>query len=420
MTTKTEEAESHRLAVFDVEGVLLPKRRYLLFDVAGKLSFWDFLRILAVGFLYEAGLLSVGSALRRIFAVYKDFEIKDLYEAFMTVPLMPGAKHVFQALHGAGYKTALISSGIPTFLVENLAGRLDADYAFGIEVETVDKRLTGKIEGEVLEPDGKASVLKTIRQKEGISPGDCVVVADDRNNQQMFPQSRLRIGYNPDYILAFKSDYVVNDDLSRILPILGLEMDQVSKSIFSRNDAIRAAIHMSGFLVPFVCIYFLGIPLSSLLIFIVALVFAISELLRLQGISFPVLSSITWRAARRSEFFEIATAPALFALGIVLSLVLFPEPVGYVSIAILTLGDSMATISGKLLGRTVFPFNKGKHVEGLIFGLFFAFAGAVFFVGPVQAVIAASTGMLVGCLPLPIDDNLTTPIAAGLVLMLLL
>ena len=139
----------------------------------------------------------------------------------------------------AGHKTALISSGIPTFLVEDLANRLDADYAFGIELKTVNGRLTGEIEGEVLRPNGKASVLKTILKKEGLSPQDCVVVADDRNNQQMFPLSSVRIGYNPDFVLTFKSDYVVNDDLSRILPIINEESTQTSSSTFSSNDAIR-------------------------------------------------------------------------------------------------------------------------------------------------------------------------------------
>lgn len=418
MTAKTREAENRRLIVFDVEGVLLPKRRYLLFDVARKLSFWAFLKILAVGFLYETGLLTVGSALRKIFAIYQGLRMEDLYQVFKEIPLMPGAEHVFKFLGETDHKTALISSGIPTFLVEDLANRLDADYAFGIELETVNGCLTGEIKGEVLRPNGKASVLKAILQKEGLSPQDCVVVADDRNNQQMFPLSSVRIGYNPDFVLTFKSDYVVNDDLSHILPIINGESTQTFSSTFSSNDAIREAIHMSGFLVPFVCTYILGIPLVSLLIFIMASFFATSELLRLQGISFPIFSSITWIAARKSEFFEVATAPILFAVGIVFSLVLFPEPISYAAIAILTLGDSTATIFGKKLGRTLFPFNKGKHVEGFIFGLLFAFAGALFFVNPFKALIGAFTGMLVGSLPLPIDDNLTTPIAAGLVLMI--
>ena len=91
----------------------------------------------------------------------------------------------------------------------------------------------------------------------------------------------------------------------------------------------------------------------------------------------------------------------------------------YASVAILTLGDSFASIFGKKFGRTLFPFNKGQHVEGSIFGFLFVFAGALFFINPVKAFIGATTGTLVGCLPLPVDDNLTILIAARLVLTMI-
>jgi len=420
VTTKASEAKRNRLIVFDVEGVLFPKGRFLFLDAAKKLSFWGFLKILVIGFLYETGLLSLESALRKIFVVYQGFLMDDLFRLFKEVPLMPGAKHVFKMLDEAGYKTALISSGIPTLLVEDLATRLNADYAFGVELKAVNGRLTGEIEGDVLKPDGKAYVLRKILHKEGLSSQDCVVVADDRNNLPMFPFSSVRIGYNPDFVLTVKSDYVVRDDLSNIIPIINEKASQVSRPTFSRNEVIREAIHMSGFLVPFVCIYLLGTFLVSLVIFLTALVFAASELARVQGISFPIFSTITWTAAKKSEFYEFATAPILFAMGIVFSLTFFPEPASYASVAILTLGDSFASIFGKKFGRTLFPFNKGQHVEGAVFGFLFAFIGALFFVSPVKAFIGAATGMLVGCLPLPVDDNLTIPIAAGLVLTMIL
>ncbi len=419
VTAKTSEAERNRLIVFDVEGVLLPKRRFLLFDAAKKLSFWKFLKILVMGVLYETGLLSLESALRKIFAVYQGFLMDEFFRLFKEVPLMPGAKHVFKMLDEAGYKTALISSGLPTLLVEDLATRLNADYAFGLELKTVNNRLTGEIQGDVLKPNGKACVLEEILQKEGLSSQDCVVVADDRNNLPMFPLSSVRIGYNPDFVLTVKSDYVVRDNLSKIIPIINGKASQVSRPIFSRNEVIREAIHVSGFLVPFVCAHFLGTFLVSFLIFLITLVFAASELARVQGISFPVFSTITWTAAKKSEFYEFATAPISFAIGIVFSLVFFPEPANYASVAILTLGDSFASIFGKKFGRTLFPFNKGQHVEGSVFGFLFAFIGALFFVSPVKAFIGAATGMLVGCLPLPVDDNLTIPIAAGLVLTMI-
>jgi hypothetical protein len=70
------------LVVFDVEGILIPKNRYLLFEVSRKVGFLGFIRVLALGFLYEIGLLSLESALRRIFAMLKGLEAEEILEKF--------------------------------------------------------------------------------------------------------------------------------------------------------------------------------------------------------------------------------------------------------------------------------------------------------------------------------------------------
>ena len=406
----------NQLIVFDVEGVLIPKRRYLLFETARKVGLWGFIRIIVMGALYEIGLQPLESTLRRIFMVLRGLTVDEVFQLYKKIPLMPSAKEVFERLNRAGYRTAIISSGLPTLFVRDLATRLNADYAFGLELKLAKGHLTGVIGGDVLKPGGKAIVLKKILEKEGLSSRDCVVVADDRNNLPMFPLCTLRIGYNPDFILTIKSDFVVKDDLSEILPIITENVLQVSSPAISRSESIRETIHIGSFLLPFICVYLLGSYLASLLILLLTLLYIISEVARLRGINFPVISTVTWRAANKPELYEFATAPIFFALGIVFSLILFPASASYASIAILTLGDGFANIFGRKFGSVTFPFNKGKNVEGTIFGFLFASVGAMLFVDPVKAFMGAAVGMLVECLPLPISDNLAVPLASGLVL----
>jgi len=409
----------NQLIVFDVEGVLIPKRRYLLFETMRKVGILGFIKIIVMGVLYEVGLLSLESTLRRIFMALRGLRVDDTFQLYRKIPLIPGAEGVFKRLNMAGYKTTLISSGLPTLFVEDLATRLNADYAFGLELEVANGHLTGVIGGDVLKPGGKAIVLKKILEKEGLSPQDCVVVADDRNNLPMFPLCTLRVGYNPDFILSVKSDFVVKDDLSEILPIITDDTLQVPSPAISRSERIRETIHIGSFLLPFVCIYLLGNFLVSSLILLLTVLYTISEVARLRGTNLPVLSTITWRAANKPELYEFATAPIFFALGIMLSLILFPASVSYASIAILTLGDGFANIFGRKFGSVTFPFNKGKNVEGSIFGFLFASVGAILFVNPVKAFVGAAVGMLIECLPLPINDNLAVPLASGLVLTLI-
>jgi HAD superfamily phosphoserine phosphatase-like hydrolase len=405
----------YRLIIFDVEGVLIPKRRYLLFEAARRIGYWSTLKLIVIGLLYEAWMLPLESALKRIFILFQGLAVDDLFQLYKQVPLIPSVEEVFKKLKQTGYRTALISSGLPTLFVEHLAARLGADYAFGLQLETTDNRFTGKISGDVIKHNGKALVLKKIIERERLSPQDCVVVADDRNNLSLFPLCAVRIGYNPDFLVSAKCDFVVKGALSESLPYLTGETTKTCNLGLSRSDFIREAIHIGGVFVPFVCIL-LDSYLVSSLIFIVTLLYIASELVRLRGTNIPVFSTLTWRAAIKPEFYEFITAPIIYAIAIMVSLILFPSPINYASIAILALGDGFATLFGKKFGRTTFPFNKGKQVEGSFFGFLFAFMGALAFVNPTQALIASAIGMLVESLPTPVSDNLTVPIVSGLVL----
>jgi phosphoserine phosphatase len=407
-----------RLVVFDVEGVLIPKRRYLLFEASQRLSLLSFIKMLWAGFLYEVGLISLKSALQKIFKQLRGLALEDLFQLYKKVPLIPNVKEVFEKLKKAGYKTSLISSGLPQLFLEYLADELSADYAVGLNLEVDNWCLTGRISGDVIEPNGKALALEKIVEKEGLAPKDCVLVADDRNNISMFKFCALRIGYNPDFLVSAKSDVVVKGDLEEILPsITGAKSTEKTHSP-SKRDFIRETIHIGSFLVPVVSAYLsLSHVFFVFLIFVVTVVYIISELARVQGFNVPVTSTITWNAAITPEIYEFVTAPIFFAVGIILALVVFPIPVGYAAIAILTLGDGFASLFGKKLGRHVFPYNRGKMVEGTFFGFLFAFAGAWFFVGPLKALIGAALGMFVETLPAPINDNLTIPILSGLVLL---
>ena len=412
-------SEGKSLVVFDVEGVLIPKNRYLLFEISRKLGFFGFIRIVVLGFLYEVGLLPLDSALKRIFVMLKGFEAKEVFQIHQNMPLIPGTEQVFETLNKKGYKTALISSGLPTQVVQDFATRLNADYAYGLELEINNEHLTGEISGEVVKNGGKAVVLKRLLDKEKLTPEDCIMVADDRNNMSMFPHCSLRIGYNPDFILTAKSDYVTRKELTEILPPITGQDPSPRQATISKSRGLREAIHMSSFLSTFVCIYITGNTLAASLILFVALLYCISEVARVRGINIPVLSAITWNAANKTELYEFATAPIHFAVGIAVSLLVFPSPICYVAIAVLTLGDGGAHIFGMKFGRTRIPYNKGKHLEGTLFGLVLAFFGALIFVDPTRALIAAACGMSIESLPLPLRDNLTMPLVSGLLLTLI-
>jgi len=407
--------EKCRLIVFDAEGVLIPKNRFI-FEVGKTLGFNRLVRLLFLGFLYEAGILKLKTALTHIFKDLKGVELEALMEIFGKIPATPYLHSFFCQLKARNCKIAIISSGLPTVIVEKLATVLGADYAFGVEVGVEDGKLTGEILGDAITKNGKRKILCEILEKEKMAPSDCIVVADDRNNRCIFMPGILKIGFNPDALLRIKADRVVNGKLSGILPII----DGVphKRSFPTVNDLVREDIHASGFFMPVIA-GFVGVPVVASIIIFIAIVYAVSELSRLEGRELPLVSAITRHAASQSELYGFAAAPLYFAAGIVATLLLFPAHAAGAAIAMFCFGDSAASLFGGLISASL-PFNKGKTWEGSLAGFFFAFLAGSFFVSPWLALAGAAIAMTVEVLPLPINDNVLIPVITGAALTLLI
>ena len=324
----------------------------------------------------KQGIIKLDSALRHIFKELKGVELDTLMLIFATIPSTPYLQNIFSQIKVRNCKIALISSGLPTVIVKKLAIAVGADYAYGIEVETKDDKLTGEIRGDAIEPSGKLKILCQILETEKLRLNDCVVVADDRNNRCIFLPGALKIGFNPDFIIRVKADRVVNGKLSGILPII--DGKKHKRSFPSTNDFVREDIHASGVFMPVIA-SLVGVPAVGVLIFAIALIYTISELWRLEGKELTLISAITRHAASQSELRGFAAAPLYFAFGILFTLVIFPHPASYAAIAMFCLGDSTASLFGGLISTSL-PFNKGKTWEGSCSRILFSvFSGPLFY-----------------------------------------
>jgi HAD superfamily phosphoserine phosphatase-like hydrolase len=404
-----------RLIVFDVEGVLIPRNRF--FFLMGKaLGFAQLIRVFFYGFLYETGLIPLKSAMKHLFSGARGITIETLVQIASKVPLVPGARAVFGQLKAQGYKTALITSGLPTLVAKLVADKLGADYAFGFEAEINGNKFTGEIWGDVIERNGKLAVLHRIVRDEQLEFSDCAVVADDRNNASIFLRDMLKIAYNPDFVLRIKADNVVTGNISKILSVINGEPKRRGKP--SWNDVFRESIHASGVFIPVIA-GAVGVPLVAVSIILVLGIYATSEYLRTEGKKMPLINFITRKAASQNELYQIVLAPVYFAIGILITLVIFPAPASSAAIAIFALGDSTASIFGRYLAKTPLPFNKDKSLEGSAAGFFFAFLAGSIFVSPLVALLGAAIAMFIEYLPLPINDNLLIPVITGLALTFL-
>src|ERR1022692_584301 len=145
-----------------------------------------------------------------------------------------------------------------------------------------------------------------------------------------------------------------------------------------------------------------------------SIIYSASEYLRAKGRALPIINRITENAIRSEEkTSRFAFAPLSLALGASASLLIFPTPINYASIVIVSIGDAVASTAGGAVGRSRIPYNSSKSIQGTVIGLVAAFAVSLLFVSPILALVGSVVGMLVESLPLRVNDNITIPILAG-------
>jgi len=411
-----------KVVVFDVEGVLIESRTplpfsgggYFLSEAARRKGLFTYIEFLFISLLYVLRIFSINRAVRSAFMLLKGLDkgvFQSIFDVF-TVP--PRLSVVFSRLTESGIKIALVSYGIPSFLLHDFAERRGADYAYGIDLEMEDGIFTGKIGGPMSQKDGKVFALNQICRLEGVSPEECAAIADDRSNCSLFRTPVFSIALNSGRDLSRCADIILEGRaLSAVLfPIFSRSGSMPRVHPFTLNDLTRLLVHISGLWVPYLGL-FMGVRFLLILILFVILIYCLSEFLRLQGRVLPLITAFTTFAARKRELRQFVFAPVYFALGILIVLLFFPDTYGFAGIAVLTLGDSTASFVGGLMGRTRLPYNRLKSLEGSLAGIIMGMIGGALFIDLYLAAVGSCIGMLVESLPVPFDDNAVVPVSAA-------
>ncbi|MFH0928969.1 MAG: diacylglycerol/polyprenol kinase family protein [Candidatus Aenigmatarchaeota archaeon] len=107
-----------------------------------------------------------------------------------------------------------------------------------------------------------------------------------------------------------------------------------------------------------------------------------------------------------------------FYMGCFIVTFLFQINIAIASIAVLALADALSTLIGHFLGKHKLPVNKKKTWEGSITFFLTALTVLYFFTNPLKAIVIAALVTGVEMLP-KIDDNISIPVATGILLFLL-
>lgn len=124
---------------------------------------------------------------------------------------------------------------------------------------------------------------------------------------------------------------------------------------------------------------------------------------------------------REYEEYRLTGASYMLA-GSLISLLAFARDIAILAICFLAVGDALAAITCKYLSkkgavRKTLEGNLVCLVSCIVIGLIFYYAG--FSVPLVTALVGAIVATIVAALPIPINDNLTMPLLAGLAMTLM-
>jgi phosphoserine phosphatase len=117
----------------------------------------------------------------------------------------PGAETLVRTMRNRGATTLLVSGGFTAF-AEPVAEMLGFERVVANRFEISDGRLTGQVEGAIVEGHTKCTALDQAREELGIPPSDVLAIGDGANDRSMIEAAGLGVAYRAKPALAAVAD----------------------------------------------------------------------------------------------------------------------------------------------------------------------------------------------------------------------
>ena len=166
------------------------------------------------------GELDFSQSLRQRVATLKGAPESILQEVKQHLPLMPGLVETVKELKNHGWKVAIASGGF-TYFAEVLQQKLGLDFIAANQFEIIDGKLTGNVQGAIVDAQYKAQTLQQLAQQFNIATENTVAIGDGANDLTMMQVANVGVAYHAKPKVQQLAQVIVNfTDLTALLCIL--------------------------------------------------------------------------------------------------------------------------------------------------------------------------------------------------------
>ncbi|QPZ39928.1 phosphoserine phosphatase SerB [Paramicrobacterium chengjingii] len=134
----------------------------------------------------------------------------------------PGAAELVETVHDAGGRVGVVSGGFHE-LLDPVAERLGVDVWRANRLVVSEGRVTGQVDGDIVDAEEKAATLRAWAQQAGVPLRCTIAIGDGANDLRMMAIAGLSVAFNAKPAVRDAADVALDRvDLSDVLPLLGL------------------------------------------------------------------------------------------------------------------------------------------------------------------------------------------------------
>ncbi|VRI28717.1 phosphoserine phosphatase [Streptococcus pneumoniae] len=166
------------------------------------------------------GELDFERSLRDRVSLLEGLPISVFDKVFKSIQLTPNAQKFISILQRNGIIVGLVSGGF-TPIVERLAKSLDIAYFSANQLEVKDGLLTGKLVGQIINPEVKKATLEKWREELKLSKERTIAIGDGANDLLMLKSAGLGIAFCAKEVLKKEiPNHVDKRDFLEVLPLI--------------------------------------------------------------------------------------------------------------------------------------------------------------------------------------------------------